>query len=503
MYFDGYPATPLTIVDSLGTGWLAVQIPSNATSALILRIANGTGISAQIKLNAARPYHLDTTELHPGGSFRLFGRNLKVSGSIPTVTVNGLAAPIDVANSTEHLLLVTMPSGSQPSSTTTILVDNGNGSGSAKLDRTASIVNTGSGDPFALGVGWGADFASIAGRTVFAATDGRIGDRAQCNGSHDDGNAIQEAIGLASAAGGGVVQLPAGRCVVSGIVTLQSNVVVRGAGKASTEIYHTVSNYPVIGIGVDLSGLSDLTLTNAANGDGMLLKNSTRIFVKNVAINIGTANQMYLDGNVNFVFANTDVVQTGNGNLQGPYTFDNDRGLVFEGNSTTWVSGAPTFGKIHDSSIRSSHFSRNATNQNTPGAVHSLTLDFAYRVSVIGNLLDVIGGPITNTTRNDGETILTEGGGANRTENNGTVKSATTTTMTDTANTAERGSVRKRLDPGRTWASRSFPARARDRCGISCPIRRTRGPRPSTVRGIRSPTARVAMRPPSSASSRR
>jgi parallel beta-helix repeat protein len=135
------------------------------------------------------------------------------------------------------------------------------------------------------------------------------------------------------------------------------------------------------------------------------------------------------------VFANTDVVQTGNGNEQGPYTLDSVRGLVFEGNTTTWVSGAPTFGKIHDSSIRSSHFTRNATNQNTPGAVHCTTLDFAYRVSVIGNLWDVIGGPITNTTRNDGETILSEGGGANRTENYGTVGSATATTMTDPSNT--------------------------------------------------------------------
>jgi hypothetical protein len=351
------------------------------------------------------------------------------------VTVNGLAAAIDVANSTEHLLLVTMPAASQASSTATIVVDNGNGSGPAQLDRTATIVNSGSGDPFSLGVGWGASFSTIATKPIYPATDARIGDKAQCNGSHDDGNAIQQAIGLASAAGGGVVQLPSGRCMVSGIITLQSNVVVRGAGKASTELYHTVANYPVIAIGLDLAGLSDLTLTNAANGDGMLLKNSTRVFLKNLAINIGTANQMYLDGNVNFVIANTDIVQTGNSNLQGPFTFDNDRGLVFENNSTTWVTGAPTFGKIHDSSIRSSHFSRNATNQNTPGAVHSLTIDFAYRVSIIGNLLDVIGGPITNTTRNDGETILTEGGGANRTENNGTVKSATATTMTDTANT--------------------------------------------------------------------
>jgi hypothetical protein len=62
-------------------------------------------------------------------------------------------------------------------------------------------------------------------------------------------------------------------------------------------------------------------------------------------------------------------------------------------------------------------------------------MDFAYRMAIIGNTWDVINGPITNIYRNDGETLLTEGGGGNRTENEGTVASATINTITDPNNT--------------------------------------------------------------------
>ena len=67
-------------------------------------------------------------------------------------------------------------------------------------------------------------------------------------------------------------------------------------------------------------------------------------------------------------------------------------------------------------------------------ATHQFVMDFAYRTEIIGNTFDVTNGPITNTNRNDGETLLTEGGGGNRTENYGTVRSATSNTLTDPNN---------------------------------------------------------------------
>ncbi|MDB5816417.1 MAG: hypothetical protein JWQ11_57, partial [Rhizobacter sp.] len=436
VYLDGAPAAPLQIVNRVGTGWLAVQIPSTASGALTLRIANGTGTSAPIKLNAARPYHLDATRLSPGGAFRLFGRNLRVAGSVTKLTVDGLPATLDLANSDEHMLVATAPAGLQASAQATVVVDNGNGSGPATLDRTTRTVVSGSGDPFALGVGWASAFSTVFGKPIYAATDARLADKARCDGLHDDGAALQQAIDLAAAAGSGIAQLPAGRCLISGVLNLRSNVVLRGAGKAMTELVQTSLAYPISAVGVDLAGIADLTVTNAlANGDGLVMKNSSRVFFSNVLVKLGSSAQLYLSDNVDFVVRNTDFQQDANRNEQGPYNLNNSAGVVFENNTTVWTTGAPSFVRIHDSFVRASRFTRNATNQNVGGAVHSMAIDFAYRSSIVANTFDVIGGPILNKDRNDGETLLSEAGGARRSENLGTVSSATPLTLTDPNNT--------------------------------------------------------------------
>jgi len=87
---------------------------------------------------------------------------------------------------------------------------------------------------------------------------------------------------------------------------------------------------------------------------------------------------------------------------------------------------------VHDAYIGDNHISRDVRdNQFSKGVVHSLTLDFAHHVAVVNNTLDVLGGPISNKRRNDGETLLSEGGGGRRTENIGYVHSATATTLSD------------------------------------------------------------------------
>ena len=103
VHLDGAPTPPLEIVNRVGTGWLAVRIPPSAAGALALRIDSGCGVSAPVELDAARPYHLDATRLSPGGAFRLFGRNLLLAGSTPSLTIDGLPATIDLARSDEHV----------------------------------------------------------------------------------------------------------------------------------------------------------------------------------------------------------------------------------------------------------------------------------------------------------------------------------------------------------------------------------------------------------------
>ena len=432
---DGVTTTPLDIVNRVGTGWLAVQIPASARGALLLRVRNATGTSAQVRLNAARPLHLDTLQLEPGGAFKVFGRNLLLPGSVPRITVDGLAAAVDVARSNEHMLMAVAPLALRPNAAAVLRVDNGNRSGATALDRRIEAVATGSGDPFALGVGWGAGFAPFAGRTVDAASDTRLAQKMVCDGRRDDSPALQAAIELAAASGGGVVRLPAGRCRMLGGMELRSRVVVQGAGKDSTELLYE-SNYPLFGQGLDLAGVRDLSLTNAAGaGEGPLLKDSRRVFLQNLRVKLGTSRQMYLTGNRNFVVSGCDFEQTGSISNQGPYTLENTAGLVFTGNSTAWVDGSPTFGRVHDSLIQGNRFTRDGRPQAGGGAVHSMTLDFAHRVAVVGNIFEVAHGPITNTLRNDGEALLTEGGGARRTENIGSVASATERTLSDPNNT--------------------------------------------------------------------
>ncbi|MBC8055048.1 MAG: hypothetical protein H7Y61_00545, partial [Rhizobiales bacterium] len=438
VYLESAPATPLAIFNRVGQSWLAVQIPAGASGALMLRVANGTGTSARVLLNAARPMHLDALQLVPGGAFRVFGRNLMLAGSTPRITIDGLVATLDAGRSDEHMLTAIAPAGLKPTSAANVLVDNGNGSGPARLERLIDVVASGTGDPFGLGVGWAAGFSSIVGRSVDAAGDARLAQKVVCDGRRDDSPALQAAIELAASQGGGVVRVPAGRCRVASTLTLRSKVVVQGAGKGSTELVYE-SNYPIWASGIDLAGIRALTLTNSgASGEGPLMKDNTRVFMQNVRVRLQTSRQMYFSGNRNVVIAASDFEQTGSISGHGPYVLTDSSGLVFEGNTTSWVDGAPTFGRVHDSYIHASRFTRDARPQFAGGGtVHSMTIDFAHRIAVVGNTFDVAHGPITNKTRNDGETLLTEGGGPNRTENLGKVASAGTNTLSDPSNTLQ------------------------------------------------------------------
>lgn len=440
VFLDGRPGAPLKIVNKVGTNWLAVQIPANAEQALIVRVHNGTGISPPVYLNAAKPLHLDAMQLVPGGAFKVFGRSLRWEGDVPRVTIDGLPAVVDLEHSNEYMLAAIAPTALNVTAAAVVKVDNGNGSGPATLDRTIDVVASGQGDPFSLGVGWAAAFSGIANTTIYAAHDPRLSQKVVCDGLHDDSSAVRSAIDLAAATGGGVVRLPAGRCLMANGLELKSRVVVHGAGKNATELVYA-SNYPVYGVGIDLSGISDLTLTNSGSStEGPLLKDSTRVFIKSLRVQLMTSHQMYLTGNRNFVVAHSDFSQTGSINQEGPYQLTDSAGLVFRGNTTQWVVGSPTFRHVHDAYVHGNRFSRDLRVQDAPGMVHSFVMDFAYRIALVGNVFDVVDGPVTNKGRNDGETILTEGGGAGRTENLGTVGSATATTLSDPLNAF-------RLDP--------------------------------------------------------
>ena len=423
------------MISKFGQGWLAFRLPQSFTGPLVVHVNNGKFRSDSVKLNVARAYHLDALEIVPLGTFHIFGRNLFLPNYKPSVTVDGLAASIDLDASNEHMLKVTAPQGLSPTRNSIITVNNGNGSGISRLDRKIQVSVGFIGDPFGLGVGWGAGFSGISSKVFNVASDSRLSKKVVCNEIVDNTASLQFAIDNIAASGGGVLQLPTGTCRLAGTIKLKSKVVIQGAGKDLTIVKYE-HNYPFFGRGVDLFGLRELTMINAGGSiESPLLQDSTHVFIQNVKFILGGGTHMYLTNNKNFVVMNSDFIQTKNMGGYGPYTFGDCSGMVFVGNVTTFGDEGTIFSRIHDSYIFNNYFTRDANdNQNSRSVVHSLAIDFAYRIALVGNSFDVVGGPVVNKVRNDGEAILTEGGGGQRTENTGIVAFATTNTLSDPSN---------------------------------------------------------------------
>jgi hypothetical protein len=422
----GSPPVQLPLENSAGTGWVAVRIPTDAGGALTVRIRNGGSPSAPVRLNQARPLHLDTLQLISRGGFRVFGRNLMLPGSTPVVTVDGLPAVVDVTKSDESMLVAVAPKASKAISSVAITVDNGNGSGPADLRRPVEFSTGGGEDPYQTGVGWTAALPPPGFQVVRAAV--------AADGEQDDSAAIQAAIDKIP--GFGTVQLPEGTCRITHPITLKSYVLLQGAGKTRTILRYEKSNYPIWASGKDLIGVRDLTVSNGGKDvEGPLIKGNTRVLLQNVRFDLGVSQQLYLSENTNIVVTGCDFIQGGSLHGQGPYQFMGSAGLIFTNNTTLWKDGAPSFQASHDSYIAHNTFTRDASTQNTPViTTHCCVIDFCHRVAIVDNTFDVIHGPITNRERNDGETLLTEGGGGNRTENLGAVAEATAFSLTDPTN---------------------------------------------------------------------
>ncbi|RYZ89463.1 MAG: hypothetical protein EOP06_09310 [Proteobacteria bacterium] len=185
------------------------------------------------------------------------------------------------------------------------------------------------------------------------------------------------------------------------------------------------------------STISDFAIVNAGPvQEAANMQNNRRILIQRVRFDMGTSRQMYMSNNENLMVSQSEFIQRNTINHQAPYILSNAHGLVFVDSTTWFMAGGAHIERAHDAYIARNRFVRDASFQNQAEIIttHSLVLGFAYRTAVIGNTFEVANGPITNTTRNDGETILTEGGGNNRTENLGSVTSASAQTVSDSNN---------------------------------------------------------------------
>ncbi|PSB45428.1 hypothetical protein C7B80_16895 [Cyanosarcina cf. burmensis CCALA 770] len=431
-----------------GNDYVSVIIPEGESLGLYkIQVSDGTNSSKEVYLNRAHAMSFDTPEIAANGKFRIFGRNLLLPGATPTVrfvnpsTGASLNATVITTGSDAYVLSVKAPSGISPAVLYDVYVSNGFGdrTGETKADNTLLGLKGGT-DHWQLDVGWAGDY-NFYNNVYNVKTDPRLSIHAVGDGVRDDRAAIQNAISVAAKAGGGVVRLPAGvyKLVIPANtvgISMISRVVLEGEGRDKTIIKYGYGNNPSALGGyalvwqdkTNVAGIADLTIQNLNQGGNWLKSmrksgNASEIFIQRVGFNMNSADMIYLENMKKLAILNSTFTQTLNERNRGPLSLDDNVYMVFRGNKVTRATGWYGVNRVSNSVIENNRFTRNGGYQNLPESIRELTLNFSTNIALLNNTFDVVNGPIVS--KNDGETILSEGGGAKRPDESvGTVSSA-------------------------------------------------------------------------------
>lgn len=436
-------------VVSEGNNYITAQIPGDvSTGAYGIQVFNGTTYSKTVYLNQALGMSFDTPEIASSGRFRIFGRNLLLPGATPTVrfvdpaTGASLKATAMVTGSDAYVLRVKAPSNVIPGVRYDVYASNGyrGTAGETKADETL-MGRKGGVDYWQLGVPWAADY-DFYNNVYNVKTDSRLAVRAVGNGSKDDLPAIQQAIDRAAKDGGGVVYLPAGTYRLASPVRglqMASRVVLAGESRDKTTItYGHGQPHGHAGIrwsdGTTLSGIVDLTYRNVNEGGHWQVNlnagsNSSALFIQRARLELNSAGGIYWRNMPKMVLANTIINQSfdplnSNG---GPWNFDGNKYFVIRKNQVT-ASKQYGFNFAQNGVFESNHITKNAKAY-VPG--RNFVANFATNITIINNTFDVINGP--DKINNDGETILSEGGGDKRFNDGGVITGASANTIQDSS----------------------------------------------------------------------
>lgn len=404
-----------------------------------------------------------------------------------------LSAIVDVAASDAYSLAVVAPENIVPGASYRLVVSNGLASSPA--EKTLLGRAPAGEDHFKLGVPWGADFiyrdgpAYQAGATKSSQADHHLFDvtsdpalkrHALGDGIADDRPAIQAAIDLA-AAHGGVVYLPAGRYRLASLtntngLTLKSNVVLQGHSASDTTILYGPSEPQATGYsfkGIEWpantknSGIADLLLQNIDNtsqkvSNAVAKSPSQNLFIARVNWDLGSGIFILMQGVDKLVVTDSTFRQSANSQFPnidfrgnsgvGPVYLWNIGNAIFRNNKISWASGQNSFKDVDGAVIEGNHFTRSASDQIVAGPENlswaqgdqkiavgdviqrsegrQLSLNFAKNVAVQNNVFDVSDGVLKHNWY-DGETLLSEGGGASHKHDVGTATAAGDLTITD------------------------------------------------------------------------
>ncbi len=443
-------------------GQLSAQLPAQLPADLYqVWVQDGQLRSPAVFINQARGMHFDSPEVAPGGTLRLFGRNLLRGGSAQVRFVaqsGGGSGPavVKASQSDAYALTLTAPTTLQPGVVYDVFVANGYGGSAAetKAEQPVQAIAAGP-DYFQLGVPWASKFTFYT-NVYNVKTDSRLALKAVGNGLADDQPAIQAAILQANKDGGGIVYLPAGTyklLVAQGEgLTIYANVVLQGAGPQQTSLKY---GYGEAGFKFGLifygngqkMGLADLSLTNV-NERGQWVHNLyagypgkiSDVFLSNVAATYsgeaitfsGQANRLLLKDCRLISKYNPQI-----GNSQGPLTILTANHVLLKHNYIQHeVNQTIINDDVNNIVLEQNTFVRDCALQYAASPVmietRTLSINFAHNVALLANSFESVNGRPKNN--NDGETILNEGGAQQRRDAYyGTVSGATATTLQDNA----------------------------------------------------------------------
>ena len=467
------PSQQLTVLNKSDTS-VSAQIPAGFPSGLYALWVHNNGIlSAPVMVNRARVNQLEFPEINPGRVFRLFGRNLLLSGFGPLVRfvdqTTGASLPGTVAvgtGSDAYAYTIRAPLGLVVGRTYTIYFRNGAGGVWGEVAVAISLpVRSDGTDVFALDVPWGADFAPFYGNVYNVKTDTRLTLHAKGDGITDDKAAIQNAIDVASAAGGGIIQFPTGTYNIvtftNGVgLNMKSNVVLRGGFRTGTTLrFSPVSDpgFPRAMImwnnGVTVSGLFQLTVfNNTSNVSYNLIvrdggPNTSKVFVKDVTIDLNKWGHSlaFVEGSRYLV----DNVEVRNASIQGDTLL-----LALPGGHPRYTSRYAIvrnskFPNItrrleggEDTIIQNSIFTYNGDYQAELAVLQpnlsqdeQNSIEIRDRTIILNNTFGHVGRPFVS--HNDGESILNQTEPINITgalqQDSGAATAASDTTLSDTS----------------------------------------------------------------------
>jgi hypothetical protein len=419
-----------------GSDALTVTVPENLPGnpgLIALRVsADAIRWSDLVYINRAKGLHFGTAQIAPGQMVRLFGRNLKLD-SRPVVKFVDLMsgasflAKVDENSSRSYALSFVAPETLVPLHRYEVFVSNGSKFRSTNDDFTRAeevlLCKKSGVDHWNLGVSWVGDL-DFYKNVIDARTDTRLKLHAKGDGVNNDAPALQQAIDLASSSGGGVVYLPKGAYRIlsakSCALVLQSRVVLAGAGMDQTVIKYGYGAVPKSGgysvcFAYQSSGLIDMAFENINESghwpESALADNAKSLFMKRVRWNIGTSQWISLLHSENLAIEDCDISQgiSAEFHFNGPLALRESKHILLSGNKIRYAAWGLDFGNIEDGVFENNVVTRYAAPPGLPNHVtHVIAASFARNFAVLKNRFQVEG---TILRHNDGETILSEGGG--------------------------------------------------------------------------------------------